>query len=358
MKINILFEIQDNPRGGGNQFLKALKNYFINKHVYSDDAQASDIILFNSYQHIEDLLDMKQRNTKAVYIHRVDGPIRLYVGYADGRDKAIYLTNEIVADATIFQTEWSKKQNYRLGLKKNNFSATICNAPDSTIFNRNGRCEFLRDRKIKLIATSWSANWKKGFSTYQYLDKNLDFDKYEMTFVGNSPVEFENIKLIPPLTTKELAKELKQHNIFITASQKDPCSNALIEAMHCGLPAVALKDGGHVEIVKDGGEFFETAEEIPQLLDKVTAKYNQYQTKISLPSFDKIGAEYLKFCEKIYKAIDSKKYSSKKLTKKDYKRIEYVLFMMKIRTNVVFMGCYKFCRFIMKRLAKVKSISN
>jgi len=87
--------------------------------------------------------------------------------------------------------------------------------------------------KVKLIASSWSNNWRKGFDIYRFLDENLDFSKYEMTFVGNSPVKFKNIKQIPPVESRDLAELLRTHHIYITASQNDPCSNSLIEALSC-----------------------------------------------------------------------------------------------------------------------------
>lgn len=61
-------------------------------------------------------------------------------------------------DGTIFQSNWSKDKNLEMGIKE----TTISNAPNPEIFNLCDKIEFSADRKIKLIATSWSANWKKG----------------------------------------------------------------------------------------------------------------------------------------------------------------------------------------------------
>ena len=47
----------------------------------------------------------------------------------------------------------------------------------------------------------------------------------------------------------ELSNELRENDIFIFASKKEACSNAFIEAANCGLPAVALNDGGNPEIL-------------------------------------------------------------------------------------------------------------
>lgn len=233
---------------------------------------------------------------------------------SDKRDSLINLSNRLIADATVFQSHWSKAENQRLGLKVNNFETIITNAPDGRIFNTTDKSIFDRSRTIKLIATSWSNFHKKGFSTYRWLDENLDFKRYEMTFCGNSPIKFKNIRHIKPLSSNELATELKQSDIFITASEQDPCSNSLIEALHCGLPAIALNDGGHPEIVKSGGLLYKAKEEIPLLLDYVSGNYAKIQSQINLPAIKTLAENYLEFIQNILNAQIEKKYQAKKIS--------------------------------------------
>ena len=38
-----------------------------------------------------------------------------------------------------------------------------------------------------------------------------------MIFVGNSPIEFKNIKVIPPVKSKKLSKLLSQNDYFFTS---------------------------------------------------------------------------------------------------------------------------------------------
>ena len=205
IKVHILFEFKEGPWGGGNQFLKSLKQYLQAVEVYEADVQKADVILLNSYQYIHQAARLKLDHPDKLFIHRIDGPIRLYNEKSDRRDFITNIASRLIAEATIFQSEWSRKENYQLGLKKNRFETVITNAPDPMIFNRQGKQAFSADRKTKLIAASWSPNWNKGFRVYQWLDENLDFDKYEMVFVGNSPVKFKNITHKPPLKIVELA---------------------------------------------------------------------------------------------------------------------------------------------------------
>ena len=302
-QIHILHKFVEGPWGGGNQFLTALREYFREAGVYSENPEDAGVILFNSYpfgsEYLFDLASRLKKRLNKVLIHRVDGPI----SYVRGRDRAvdeiIGSFNSSLADGTIFQSNWSLEKNSETGIKKAPYEIVIMNAPNPDIFNREGRQPFNKG-KIKLVATSWSGNVRRGFDIYEFLDKHLDFDRYEMTFVGNSPVEFKNVRWLKPVPARELADILKRHDIYVTASKKDPCSNALIEALHCGLPAVARNDGGHPEIVGQAGELFEDESDVIETVEKVAQDYNNYQQRINLPALDDIGQKYYDFAQGIY----------------------------------------------------------
>ena len=56
MKFNIVFDIKKGPWGGGNQFLRALKEELILKKHYQDKIENADIILFNSHHNLNQFL--------------------------------------------------------------------------------------------------------------------------------------------------------------------------------------------------------------------------------------------------------------------------------------------------------------
>ncbi len=318
VEIHIAFELVNRPTGGGNQFLKALKRYLQSNNFYQEDLSKANVVLFNSHQHISEIAKMKLKYPRKIFIQRIDGPMRLYNKLSDKRDLIAYLANKYLADATIFQSEWSREQNYNLGLHENISETTISNTSDPSIFNRNGKVEFSTQRKIRLIATSWSRNFNRGFKIYKWLDEHLDYNKYQMVFIGNSPVAFNNIQHIHPLQSEELTKHLKECDIFITAAQKDPCSNALIEALHCGLPAVCLRDGGHPQIIGKGGETFTRGEEIPALLEKIIQNYHEYQANIAVPSIEEVGRQYYDFMTEVYNKVQSGRQKNKSFGLMDY----------------------------------------
>jgi len=314
MKIHIIFNFRDGAFGGGNQFLKALRGFFESSAAYETNIAQADVIIFNSYQQINKLIKAKLEFPEKVFIHRVDGPIRLYCRGNDRRDYVVAALNELISDGTVFQSNWSREKNYIMSFPKKNTHTIIMNAPDPEIFNREDKTAYSKKQKTRLIASSWSNNLNKGFEVYRWLDKNLDFNKIDMVFVGRTPIKFHKIKHIYPLDSKRLALELKKSDIFIIASQKDPCSNALIEAMHCGLPAIALRNGGHAEIIGSAGELFENSEEIPALIEKIKSNYSFYQANIKLPGIKDIGTQYYRFCQDIFGQRKKAAFNIKKLS--------------------------------------------
>lgn len=310
MKVIILFPFQSGPWGGANQFLKALRKYFIAAGCYAEEVSEAGIILFNSHHSLQEVSRLKRKYPEKIFVHRVDGPIQIVRGIDAHIDEAIFFFNQVLADATIFQTTWSKDQSCLKGLSEKKHEIVIHNAPDPNIFFPSYRTPA---KKKKLIAASWSSNERKGFDFYRYIDKHLDFNRFEMTFVGNSPAEFENIRMIEPKPSEELAEILRDHDIFITASKNDPCSNALLEALHCGLPALVHKSGGSEELLKNGGLSFKSHYEGLLQLESLEKNFEIFRTNIEVSSLEEIGSKYLIFFKKVLKSFDAPQYSSRKI---------------------------------------------
>ena len=312
LKIHIAFPIAEESGGGGRQFLKALREYLRSINACEETVDNAHAVLFNSHHHIDKVTPIRLKHPDKIFVHRIDGPMRLYNLKTDKRDDIVYAADRYLADATIFQSAWSKEQNHRLGLNENNFEAVIHNAPEPTIFNRDNRTAFSSDRKTRLIAASWSTNWNKGFATYEWLDKHLDFDRYEMTFVGNSPIRFRNANHIPRLSSQALAEKLKQCDIFVFASPIEACSNLLLEALHCGLPVVGINGSSNGELIGQAGETFTNPNEIPHLLEEIVDNYHHFQTNIRNPSIDQVGREYYDFIADVYERIRADEKTRKK----------------------------------------------
>ena len=275
-EISIFHEFHKPPFGGGNQFLIALEKEFQKrgKDVGRNQIGSNTkVTLFNSYNFDFGALENLKKKFNPTMVHRVDGPIGTYRGEGVEIDQKIWEMNHKLADKTIFQSQYSLDKHTELGLKFKN-PTVIPNASDPTIFNSNNRISPPdSSRKIRLIATSWSDNPKKGGPILSWLDEHLDHTKYELTFVGRTQAEFKNAKVL---------------------GADDPCSNALIEALSCGLPAVYLKSGGHPELVKDGGVSFTETENLLAAIDQVADNFESYQSKIKVMTLPEVADQYLK----------------------------------------------------------------
>lgn len=321
MKLHIFYNFTNLPYGGSNQFLSLLKRYFVDKGIYAEEIKDADIILFNSHSAGADrgnvfskISKLKLKYPKKIFLHRVDGPVSIYQNTDKIVDKLIYKTNYLIADGTIFQSEWSKQKNYELGMKKNHYETLIMNAPDPDLFNRKEGDKDTGRKKIRLIAVSWSKNLNKGFDIYKFLDENLDFKRFDMTFVGNSPVPFKNIRHIKPLKLNELSSLIKEHDIFIFASKIESCSNSLLEALHCGLPAVAYNGSSNPEIVKGGGELFNSEKDILEKIDRVAFNIKDYKERIEVAPFGSIAERYCNFMERILSDKNNGAYVPKRIS--------------------------------------------
>lgn len=292
--LSIFQQFAPSPAGGGHQFLRALWREAESRGLKVENnsiSRTTRACLFNSFNFDERRL-RRLRRASVLYVHRVDGPIDVYRGHDDGVDRRIWQISQEFADKTIFQSRYSLEKHLELGMEFKN-PQVVTNAVDPAIFQVQGREPFSRQRKTRLIAVSWSDNPRKGAPVYAWLDEHLDWERFEFTFVGRSPLKFKNIRVVAPVPSNELAHILRQHDLYITASQNDPCSNSLLEALSCGNPAIYLKSGGHPEIAKQAGLGFDSAEEIPALLEQLAADYETYQSQIDIPSIQTVTSQYL-----------------------------------------------------------------
>jgi len=304
MKIHILYDFVDGPYGGGNQFLKALRAEFQRTDVYTNEPDDADIYLFNgnpigNISRVDRLHNIRRRYPEKVYLFRLDGPTFLIRGWDKYQDLLLKGICDTYMDGIVFQSKWCREKNRNLTGITARYETVIHNAPDQTIFNPKERGAFSPDRKIRIIATSWSSNIRKGFEVYRYLDDHLDWSRYDMTFVGNSPFAFKHIRWVKPQPSAELAQLLKQHDIYLTASRQDPCSNSLLEAMSCGLPVLALNDGGHPELIGNGGVLFEKKDEVPEKLALLVESYEEFRRALPVPDLNAVARMYVDFAQAV-----------------------------------------------------------
>jgi len=281
------------PYGGGNQFLLAFVRELERRGLAVELNRLSGgtpSCLYNSFNF--DFARLRRfARREARLVHRVDGPIGVYRGFDDGTDRRIIALNQELADVTIVQSRYSLEKHLELGLELR-APVVIPNAVDPAIFHPPAAWDSIAGRRVRIVATSWSDNPRKGAEILTWLDRNLDFDSFELTFAGRTQARFERIRVVGPFPSKPLADLLRQQDVYIATSRDDPCSNALLEALACGLPAAYLRSGGHPELVGGAGIGFDDAEELPGVLSRLRDELEQRRAAIQVPALTDVADRY------------------------------------------------------------------
>jgi glycosyltransferase involved in cell wall biosynthesis len=291
--VALFHEFQPPPYGGGNQFLIALVRELQSRSLRVESNRLSagtQACLYNSFNF--DFARLRRFVRPGVrMVHRVDGPVGVYRGFDDGTDVRIADINYELADTTILQSRYSLDKHRELGFELRD-PVVIPNAADPAIFHPPEARDLLAGRPLRVIATSWSDNPRKGADALEWLDRNPNRD-FEVTFAGNMQARFENIRVVAPLPSQALADLLRGHDVFLAASREDPCSNALIEALSCGLPAAYRRSGGHPELVGEAGIGFDEPDELPGVLSRLADELEQRRAAIRVASLSDVADRYL-----------------------------------------------------------------
>jgi glycosyltransferase involved in cell wall biosynthesis len=281
------------PSGGGNQFIRALERELRRRDVAVEENRISGgtpACLFNSFNF--DLARLRRFVRDDVrLVHRVDGPIGTYRGYDDGTDARIAAMNAELAHATVCQSRFSLEAHARLGIPLVE-PVVITNAPDPSIFHPPDGREPPDGRPVRVVAASWSDNPRKGTDVLEALGA-VDPGRFELTFVGRTGAVLPGWRVLAPLASEELAATLRGMDCYVAASIDDPCSNALLEALACGLPALFRRSGGHPELVGQGGVGFEGPADAAAALGRLAAELDERRAAIVVPDLGEVADAYL-----------------------------------------------------------------
>ena len=310
MKISFGSKAIEGPFGGGNEFLKNLKNFFEEKGhevLTSLSDKDIDIILLtnplvesqtSTFNNSDIDYYLKFKNPNAIVLQRINE--------CDERKGTSYINSELNirnkgVDLNIFVSEWLRSV-YKYYPIYNKKYYVIKGGPNEKVFNIHDKKFWNGTEKIKLVTHHWSSNPMKGFEVYKeidsLLDKNSVFDNLEFTFVGNLPKNLilKNTKVISPLAGNELAEELKKHHVYVTASINEPSGNHHMEGALCGLPIMYVESGALPEYCSDYGVAFEKEtflnslkslkDDYPNLIDKL--KNYPYSFSYAAQQYEKV----------------------------------------------------------------------
>ena len=302
--------------GGANSFLSALRKYLRGQSIHFTNQinDQYDLIFLNALTNGLNLEQLRQlRQTGKPIIHRK-------VGYrVSGTDKMRSVSDGVVygdglqiafspyVDHTVFQSEYSRDAFLSQGFT--GVHSVIHNGVDKSIFNAqsnrsglfgigrgNPRTLWDSSERLVLGVLTWSKDINKGFEDYLKFDKALNtYSNVEIRFLGRKPddIKFEKINIYRPRYRKGVAKFLKSCNGFIQMARHETCSNALIEAISCGLPVIYVDSGCSQELAEGCGVKF--TGDADHSINTLMSNYASLATNAARKDFsiESVGQRYL-----------------------------------------------------------------
>lgn len=304
------------PYGGTNSFLRTLRDWLVrqtNVDVTHDPHDRFDVALLSGLTDGVDLDFVKAIASRGVPIvhrkvgYRVSGSpeMRCIVdGVVHGDKLQVEFTPYLTH--TVFQSEYSR--DVFLGSGFNGPFTVIYNGVDEAVFNTRVVTGWLRRRvaarrwwdgrePLRIVISTWSKDPNKGFEDYASIDAALDRrSDVRVTLVGRTPdgLRFRNIRVRPPQRRERLAGLLKRQHVVLQLARFETCSNALIEGINCGLPAIFLESGSNAEIggkygVPYRGDFGSSLDAVRDRYAEVIARVSENPFRISV-----VGPQYLR----------------------------------------------------------------
>lgn len=158
------------------------------------------------------------------------------------------------ADGVIYQSKFSERMCSKIlkARPKTDF-AIIPNGIDQRSLKDIAPNKQFDGKYIFVASAKWRETKRPRSILKGFIKANVPDSK--LLFVGeyNKRIKDKRIVYLGKLSHKELIGYLKASNAFIHLCMIESCSNAVVEALSCGLPVVCNNIGGTPELVGDDG---------------------------------------------------------------------------------------------------------
>jgi len=290
MRVYIAYGITDLPWGGINSFFSAFKHRSSGRNDIEvvPAVEDADVVLFGAAsggvnKNITfDFLESARRDYGCIIAHRLDGLRSMYSGCDDPREIGLVAALNSFADITIFQSVYCRDALINSGLTPKKHTV-IYNGVNQNIFNASQKVLWDGMSPLKVLAVSWSNNMNKGF---KIIAEASELYGIEMTFVGNwnAGVNRRKTFVSPPVPQQELTRYYRSSHVFLHAAENDPCPNAVLEALSCGLPVIYVNSGGTPELLK-GIYGVSIQDGVRYAMEKVMCDYTEIAANIRRDSY-------------------------------------------------------------------------
>lgn len=255
MKIYMTYKTVEQPWGGANSFLRALKESISRSGdiTFVDDVAKADIIFMNqissgpgngskiitpNYVNV-----LRRKNPKAKLVVRAvnleshaygSASIKYYIGKGFRNDR---YTKKILrmADFVIYQSAYQKSFFQQAGFSAKN--SYIIHNGAAAIFGSKIARPTTCDNTLILLSSAVAGRHTKRFDLIANISK---ISGVKVCHAGSWPdnVPQGNVELCGKLTHEDLIRRMESAHYMLHPAIKDPCPNALIEGLCAGLPAL------------------------------------------------------------------------------------------------------------------------
>lgn len=315
MRVYMNFREVRGAYGGANAFQRTLRRALEQRgvRVTTRVGDRYDVALLNALTNGIDLEFVRSVAERAPVVHRKVGyrvsggpELRRQVGgVVEGDRLQVEFTPHVTH--TVFQSRYSR--DVFLGSGFDGPFTVVHNGVDEEIFTPWERRGPLRRRRalrpfwdgrspLRVVISSWSTDPNKGFEDYAAIDRALaGRDDVVLSFVGRLPdgLAFRNIRALEARPARALAALLRQNDVLLQLARYETCSNALIEGLNCGLPAIYLDSGANGEVadaygVPYEGDFFAALDSVRRRYDELVARVleNPYRASTVVERYEAI----------------------------------------------------------------------
>ncbi len=169
-------------------------------------------------------------------VHRVDGPIGVYRGSTTGRTRGSPAStpssrrrrssSRISRSRSTASSGWSSATRWSSRTPSTRRSSTLLRAASRS---RGGGSGW--SRRAGRTTPARAARRSPGSTATSTMRASSSRSR------AAQPAAFERVRVVGPLGSDALAALLRTQDVYLAPSRDDPCSNALLEALACGLPA-------------------------------------------------------------------------------------------------------------------------
>ena len=209
--------------------------------------------------------------------------------------------NAELAHATVCQSRFSLEAHRRLGIDLVD-PTVIPNAPDPEIFHPPADTVPIGDRRIRVVAASWSDNPRKGVDALRALGR-ADPARFELTFVGRAPAGLEGWNLAPPLASRRSRRSYASRTATSprasTTRARTPCSRRSRAGSRLStVEAAVIASSRGTE-----ASGFDGPDDVAAALERLARELDERRAAIGCPPLSEVADRYAEVLARVTSTV-------------------------------------------------------